>query len=121
MIDKRAAVYAALQADSTLAGIVGDRVFFHYHKTGAVYPQIVYLKIDDLPEISFGNQEDIANSYFQIDAYDNTAGAQYISSMELAIDAVMTGLGFHRSFSGDEYDETDNIYHLIMRYEGLFN
>jgi len=120
MNDQRATIYSALQNDATLTAIVSDRVYFHYNKTDAEYPQVTYFKVDDLGNYSFGNSEDISNLYYQIDAWDNSAGGSNILTMESAIDNVMVGLGFQRSYSFDEYDEETNVYRLVMRYEGLF-
>ena len=120
MNDQRAAIYTALQNDSTLTAIIADRVYFHYSKSNASYPQITYFKVDDLGVYSFGNTEDISNLYYQIDAWDNSPGGSNLLAMESAIDDVMNGLGFQRTYAFDEYDEDTNVYRLVTRYEGLF-
>ena len=118
MNDKRAVIYSALKNDPTLKAIIDERVYFHYKKTGAVYPQVTYFKVDDLGNYSFGNNEDISNLYYQIDAWDSVGS--YIVPMETAINDVMEGLGFQRTYSFDEHDDETNIYRTVMRYEGLF-
>ena len=118
MDNKRAEVYSALKTDATLKAIINERVYWHYKKDGAVYPQVIYYLINSVPHYSFGNKEDITKLYYQIDAWDNT-GSNSVG-MEEAINDIMIGLGFQRTSGIDQYDSESKIYRTVMRYEGLF-
>ena len=118
MDNKRTTVYAALKADATLKVIISDRVYWHYKKTTAVYPQVVYYLTNSVPHYSFGNGEDITKLYYQIDSWDNTGSS--IVGMEEAINSIMIGLGFQRTSGIDQYDGETKIYRTVMRFEGLF-
>lgn len=105
-------VVSTLKADTTLKGLVSDRVIFYALPDSPVFPSITYYEQNNSPALVGDGKELTSESVMVIDIWatgSTTAIAQ-------AVDSVMAGLNFRREFAGDLYESDTRVYHKSMRY-----
>lgn len=105
-------VVSTLKADTTLKGLVSDRVIFYALPDSPVFPSITYYEQNNAPALVGDGKELTSESVMVIDIWatgSTTAIAQ-------AVDSVMAGLNFRREFATDLYETDTGVYHKHMRY-----
>ena len=105
-------VVSTLKADTTLKGLVSDRVIFMSLPDEPEFPCIIYYEQNNSPALVGDGKELTSESVMVIDVWakgSTTAIAQ-------AVDDVMAGLHFVREFAGDLYETDTGVYHKSMRY-----
>ena len=112
MINIKTTVVSTLKADTTLKGLVSDRVIFYALPDSPVFPSITYYEQNNAPALVGDGNELTSESVMVIDIWatgSTTAIAQ-------AVDSVMAGLNFRREFAGDLQESDTGVYHKSMRY-----
>ena len=105
-------VVSTLKADTTLKGLVSDRVIFMSLPNEPEFPCITYYEQNNSPALVGDGKELTSESIMVIDVWakgSTTAIAQ-------AVDDVMAGLRFVREFAGDLYENDTGVYHKSLRY-----
>ncbi|WP_334111255.1 DUF3168 domain-containing protein [Thermodesulfitimonas autotrophica] len=117
MINVKPDVVAALKADATLAGLVGNRIYFHYPPVEAAYPCISYYELNNRPFYPFysAGQTLAAEIILVVDVWAKGS----TSAIADAVNKVMEGLQFMREFACDLYEVDTGVYHKTMRYRIL--
>ncbi len=108
----KATMVSTLKADTTLKGLVSDRVIFMSLPDEPEFPCITYYEQNNSPALVGDGKELTSESVMVIDVWakgSTTAIAQ-------AVDNIMAGLHFVREFAGDLYENDTGVYHKSMRY-----
>ena len=105
-------VVSTLKADTTLKGLVSDRVIFMSLPDEPEFPCITYYEQNNSPALVGDGKELTSESVMVIDVWSKGS----TTAIAQAVDSVMTGLNFRREFSGDLYENDTKVYHKSMRY-----
>ncbi len=103
-------VLTALQTATALSTLTG--FYFQYPPDFTDLPLLTYFEVDNIGNLYADDQEIGSEIVFQIDLWSQAS----LSSYALAVDDIMTGLGFARITSQDLYEVDTKIYHKVMRY-----
>lgn len=116
MKNQKPDVVSALTTNPTLVSLIGGRVDYQYPDDNSVYPLITYREADNR-DFPFGDDlEGASEIVMVIDVWNKDAST---SDIAVAVDAVMSGLGFFREFSADLFERTDNLIQKTMRFRKL--
>lgn len=128
----RTAIFNALAADSTLSGLVSDRIYFQRAPSSATYPLVIFFKSSGRPRRAFGD-------HFQDEVWTvratatGTTSATKAEEIAAAFDAVLddaaltiTGrahLSTLRESDGPSYAEIDagTLYRHEPRLYRIFS
>lgn len=105
-------VVSALKADTTLKGLVSDRVIFMSLPDEPEFPCITYYEQNNSPALVGDGKELTSESVFVIDVWSKGS----TTAIAQAVDNVMSGLRFDREFATDLYETDTGVYHKHMRY-----
>jgi hypothetical protein len=105
-------VVSALKADTTLKGLVSDRVIFMSLPEEPEFPCITYYEQNNSPALVGDGKELTSESVMVIDVWSKGS----TTAIAQAVDDVMAGLRFVREFAGDLYETDTGVYHKSMRY-----
>jgi hypothetical protein len=105
-------VVSTLKADTTLKGLVSDRVIFMSLPDEPEFPCITYYEQNNTPALVGDGKELTSESVMVIDVWSKGSNTEIAK----AVDDVMAGLRFVREFAGDLYETDTGVYHKSMRY-----
>lgn len=105
-------VVSTLKADTTLKGLVSDRVIFMSLPDEPEFPCITYYEQNNSPGLKGDGRELTTESVMVIDVWSKGS----TTAIAQAVDNVMAGLRFVREFAGDLYENDTGVYHKSMRY-----
>lgn len=105
-------VVSTLKADTTIKGLVSDRVIFMSLPDEPEFPCITYYEQNNSPALVGDGKELTSESVMVIDVWSK--GSTTVIAQ--AVDNVMASLRFVREFSGDLYETDTGVYHKSMRY-----
>lgn len=112
MKNVKTTVVSTLKADTTLKGLVSDRVIFMTLPDEPVFPCITYREENNSPALMGDGRELASQSVMVIDIWSKGS----TTAIAQAVDSVMAGLNFRREFAGDLYENDTGVYHKSMRY-----
>jgi hypothetical protein len=109
----RPIVFQALANDSTLLSLLGgENIYYMIAPNSAELPRITYFEYMNIDN-SFAEDEAIgSNIGFQIDIWSDGD----TSDLSVAVDNVMKGIGFSRTYAIEEFDEEVRLFRYVMRY-----
>lgn len=105
-------VVSTLKADTTLKGLVSDRVIFMSLPEEPEFPCITYYEQNNSPALVGDGKELTSESVIVIDVWSKGS----TTAIAQAVDNVMASLRFVREFAGDLYESDTGVYHKSMRY-----
>ena len=108
----KSAVLTALQTNSALSTLYGQKFYFHYPPDFLNLPVGTYFELGNVGNIFADNQEIGSEIIFQIDLWGNSS----LTSYALGVDSAMTSLDFTRIAAPDLYEKDTKIFHKSMRY-----
>ena len=108
----KATVVSTLKADTTLKGLVSDRVIFMSLPDEPEFPCITYYEQNNSPALVGDGKELTSESVMVIDVWSKGS----TTAIAQAVDNIMAGLHFVREFAGDLYETDTGVYHKSMRY-----
>lgn len=109
----KSAVLTALQTNTALSTLYGQKFYFQHPPDFLNLPVGSYFEVNNIGNLFADNQEIGSEITFQVDLWGNTS----LSSYALGVDSTMTSLDFTRIQSLDLYEETERIYHKSLRYK----
>ena len=108
------AIMTALLADSTISGIVTNRIYYMHPQDFTSLPAISYLEEENAGNLYADDVEVGSRIVIKIDLWSKTSH----TALAKAVDDVMVSIEFVRMPSGgDQYEEDTGIYHKSMRYK----
>jgi hypothetical protein len=108
----KATMVSTLKADTTLKGLVSDRVIFMSLPDEPEFPCITYYEQNNSPALVGDGRELTTESVMVIDVWSKGS----TTAIAQAVDNIMAGLHFVREFAGDLYETDTGVYHKSMRY-----
>lgn len=108
----KSAVLTALQTNTALSTLYGQKFYFQYPPEFLNLPVGSYFEMNNAGNLFADNQEIGSEIIFQIDLWGNSS----LTSYALGVDSSMTSLDFTRISSLDLYEPDTKIYHKAMRY-----
>jgi len=105
-------VVSTLKADTTLKGLISDRVIFMSLPDEPEFPCITYYEQNNSPGLVGDGKELTTESVMVIDVWSKGS----TTAIAQAVDSVMVSLHFRREFAGDLYESDTGVYHKSMRY-----
>jgi hypothetical protein len=108
----KSAVLTALQSNSALSTLYGNKFYFQYPPDFLNMPVGSYFELSNIGDLFADNQEIGSEIIFQIDLW----GKSSLTNYALGVDSAMTSLDFFRIQSIDLYEKEDKVYHKSMRY-----
>jgi hypothetical protein len=108
----KSAVLTALQINSAMSTLYGQKFYFQYPPDFVNLPIGSYFELGNVGNIYADDQEIGSEIIFQIDLWGKTSLTNY----SLGVDSAMTTLDFSRIFTQDFYEQDSQIYHKSMRY-----
>lgn len=112
MLSIKSAVLTALQTNSAMTTLYGQKFYFQYPPDFLNLPVGSYFEVDNIGNLYADNQEIGSEIVMQIDLW----GKSSLTSYALGVDSAMTSLDFSRIQSLDLFEEDSKIYHKSMRY-----
>lgn len=112
MKNVKTTVVSALKADTTLKGLVSDRVIFMSLPEEPEFPCITYYEQNNSPALVGDGKELTSESVMVIDVWSKGS----TTAIAQAVDSVMASMNFRREFAGDLYESDTGVYHKSMRY-----
>ena len=109
----KSAVLTALQTNTALSTLYGQKFYFEYPPDFLNLPVGSYFEVNNIGNLFADNQEIGSEITFQIDLWGNTSLTNYA----LGVDSAMTSLDFTRIQSLDLYETDTHIFHKSMRYK----
>lgn len=91
------AIYTELAADSTVVGLLGDRIFRLQAPEGEPPPYAVFFRVDDLQIHSCGDDAGPYNPLYQVSVYGKTQ-----AQVDPAADAIVSALRDAKGLLGGE-------------------
>ena len=111
MQNLKSTVLSALQTATALSTLTG--FYFQYPPDFINLPMLSYFEVDNTGSLYADDQEIGSEITFQIDLW----GRAGLSNYKNAVNTIMTGLGFSRKASPDQYEKDAQIYHSPMRFQ----
>lgn len=108
----KSAVLTALQTNSAMTTLYGQKFYFQYPPDFLNLPVGSYFELDNTGDLHADNQEIGSEIIYQIDLW----GKSSLTNYTLGVDSAMTSLDFSRVQSLDLYETDSKIYHKSMRY-----
>lgn len=112
MLSIKSAVLTALQTNSAMTTLYGQKFYFHFPPDFLNLPVGSYFELSNLGNLFADNQEIGSEIIYQIDLWGKTSLTNYA----LGVDSAMTSLDFTRIQSIDLYETDTKIYHKSLRY-----
>lgn len=109
----KSAVLTALQTATALSTLYGQKFYFHYPPDFLNLPVGTYFELDNTGNLYADNVEIGSEIIYQIDLW----GKSSLTALAKAVDDVMVGLDFNRTFSTDLFETDTKIIHKSMRYK----
>jgi len=117
MIDLKAAIVAALKADTQLISLLGGpRIYSQPAPDETEKPRISYFELDNISAIHADDAELESEIHIQIDIWNAIDGSN--TAIAERVDAVMDGIGFARTGCQDLYEQETKTQHKAMRFRG---
>lgn len=121
MINLKPILVAALEANETLAALLGmDRfnakpIYQSVAKDAEKFPRITFFEMDNF-DTDYADDEAYGSEVqFQIDIWSKGS----TSAIAGEVDKIMKSLSFKRDSSADLYEDDTLIYHKGMRYSTI--
>jgi hypothetical protein len=109
----RPIVFKALASDLNLLALLGgENIYYMIAPKSAELPRITYYEYLNIDNSFAEDMPTGSNIGFQIDIWSDGD----TSSLSLAVDNVMKGIGFNRTYAIEEYDEEVRLFRYVMRY-----
>jgi hypothetical protein len=113
MLSIKSAVLTALQTNSAMSTLYGQKFYFQYPPDFLNLPVGSYFELGNIGNLYADNQEIGSEIIYQIDLWSKAS----LTAYALGVDSAMTSLDFTRIQSIDMYEEDTRIYHKSMRYK----
>lgn len=116
MINPKPEILAALEANTTLVGLMGGPQIYAIKAPKAdEFPRITFFEIDNIGALYADDHEQGSTVYIQIDVWSKGS----TSAIAEEVDKTMRGLGYGRSSAADLYEQDTQVYHKAMRYKTM--
>ena len=116
MINIKPNVLSALKNDSALILLLGGQRIYQLKAPNAnEFPRIMFFEYSNVGNLYADDTEQLAEIYIQVDVFCKSSST---SDIAIAVDRIMTSIGFFRVSSSDLYEDLEDtqIYHKAMRY-----
>jgi len=113
MLSIKSAVLTALQTNSAMSTLYGQKFYFHFPPDFLNLPVGSYFELGNVGNLYADNQEIGSEIIFQIDLWGKTSLTNYA----LGVDSAMTSLDFTRIQSIDLFETESKIFHKSLRYK----
>jgi len=114
VIDVKDDILSALEADSTLVGLLlGKRIYQAAAPDPEENPRVTFYEMDNKGALKGDDQKSGSDIIIVVDVWRKGGGTTAIAQ---AVNTVMTGLGFEREFAGDLYEPDTKFHHKTMRF-----
>jgi hypothetical protein len=107
-------VLAAMEADSTLVGLLGGkRIYQAAAPNPEENPRVTFYEMDNKGALKGDDQKSGSEIIIVVDVWRKGGSTTAIAQ---AANDVMIGLGFEREFAGDLYEPDTKFHHKTMRF-----
>jgi hypothetical protein len=113
MENLRPIILQALTNDQTLLSLLGGaHIYSRIAPNSSELPRIIYFEYLNIDN-SFADDEAVgSNIGFQLDIWSD----EDTTEIGQAVDDIMKGIGFARTYAIEEFDEEVRLFRFVMRY-----
>jgi len=112
MLSIKSAVLTALQTNSAMSTLYGQKFYFSNPPDFLNLPVGSYFELDNTGNLYADDQEIGSEIIYQIDLWSKAS----LTAYALGVDSAMTSLDFSRIQSLDLFETDTRIFHKSMRY-----